>query len=205
MTITPELQRAVDIAEAMDKRGTSQAIIGPSPSGKTTMAIEYAEALKAKGVSDTIMLRDARKLDDNDAFAGVNLFTEAADSILIIEHLGEASAITQGRIAASIAGAIESESTVVIVTGGDALQDMLQKNRLASRFGTPVTLEKLSPEQIAEYNMTPEERAAAQASRDARDQRLNEWRDAKEISLATTRTLASPPTAVFKPKNPDKN
>lgn len=204
MTLAPELQRAVDIADAFDKRGTSQAILGPSPSGKTTMAIEYAEALKQKGVSDTIMLRDARKLDDNDAFAGVNLFTEAEDSILIIEHLGEASATTQGRIAAAIAGAIERESTVVIVTGGDALQDMLQKNHLASRFGTPVTLEKLSPEQIAEYKMTPEQRAAAQAERDARDHRLNEWRDAKDISLATTRAVSSPMTAVFKPKNPDK-
>ncbi|MDF3023676.1 MAG: hypothetical protein K0R10_1037, partial [Alphaproteobacteria bacterium] len=55
MTLAPELQRAVDIADAFDKRGTSQAILGPSPSGKTTMAIEYAESLKQKGVSDTIM------------------------------------------------------------------------------------------------------------------------------------------------------
>lgn len=204
MTIAPELQRAVDIADAFDKRGTSQAIIGPSPSGKTTMAIEYAEALKAKGVSDTIILRDARKLDDNDPFAGVNLFTEAEDSILIIEHLGAASGITQGRVAAGIAGAIESESTVVIVTGGDDLQDMLQKNHLTSRFGTPVVLEKLTDAQIAEYRMTPEERAAAEAERNARDHRLSEWREAKDISLATTRTMASPPTAVFKPKNPDK-
>ncbi len=205
MTLTPELQRAVDIADAFDKRGTSQAIIGPSPSGKTTMAIEYAEALKVKGVSDTVMLRDARKLDDNDAFAGVKFFEEAADSILIIEHLGEASAITQGRIAAGMAGAMESESTVVIVTGGDKLQEMLQKNHMASRFGTPVMLEKLSPEQIAEYNMTPEQRAVAQAERDARDQRLNEWKHAKDISLATTRAVSSPMTAVFKPKNPDKS
>lgn len=204
MTLAPQLQRVVSSADAFDMRGTSQAILGPSPSGKTTMAIAYAEALKVKGVSDTIMLRDARKLDDNDAFAGVNLFAEAKDSILIIEHLGDASAITQGRIAASIAGAIENESTVVIVTGGDDLQDALQKNHLASRFGTPVRLEKLFPEQIAEYNMTPQERAAAQAERDARAHRLNEWRDAKEISLATTRAVASPMTAVFRPKNPDK-
>lgn len=205
MTLTPQLQRAVDIADPWDKRGTSQAIIGPSPSGKTTMAIEYAEALKAKGVSDTVMLRDARKLDDNDPFAGVKFFQEAADSILIIEHLGESSAITQGRIAAGIAGAMESESTVVIVTGGDALQDMLQKNHLTSRFGTPVVLEKLSDEQIAEYRMTPEERAAAEQEKTARQQRLGEWREAKDISLATTRAIASPPTAVFKPKNPDKS
>ena len=205
MTLAPELQRAVDIADAFDKRGTSQAIIGPSPSGKTTMAIEYAEALKVKGVSDTIMMRDARKLDDNDAFAAVNLFTEAEDSILIIEHLGDASAITQGRIAAGIAGAVERESAVVIVTGGDALQDMLQKNHLASRFGTPVMLEKLTPEQVAKYNMTPEERLAAQAERTAREDRLNEWRENKGINLATTRSLTSPPTAVFKPKNPDKS
>lgn len=204
MTLTPELQRAVDIADAFDKRGTSQAITGPSPSGKTTMAIEYAEALKAKGVSDTIILRDARKLDDNDAFAAVNLFVEAEDSILIIEKLDEASAISQGRLAASIAGAIERENTVVIVTGGDRLLDTLKREHLESRFGTPVALEKLTDDQIAEYRMTPAERAAAQAERDAREQRLNEWRDAKEISLATTRAVASPMPAVFKPKNPDK-
>lgn len=204
MTLTPELQRAVDIADAFDKRGTSQAITGPSPSGKTTMAIEYAEALKAKGVSDTIILRDARKLDDNDAFAAVNLFVEAEDSILIIEKLDEASTISQARLAASIAGAIERENTVVIVTGGDRLLDTLKREHLESRFGTPVALEKLTDEQIAEYRMTPAERAAAQAERDAREQRLNEWRDAKEISLATTRAVASPMPAVFKPKNPDK-
>ncbi len=205
MTLTPELQRAVDIADAFDKRGTGQAIIGPSPSGKTTMALEYAEALKAKGVSDTVMMRDARKIDDSDPFAAVKVFTEAEDSILIIEHLGEASAIIQGRIAAGIAGAMESESTVVILTGGDALQDMLRKNHLTSRFGTPVILEKLTAEQIAEHRMTPEERAAAEQEKTAREQRLGEWRDAKEISLATTRAIQSPPTAVFKPKNPDKN
>ena len=204
MTLTPELQRAVDIADAFDKRGTSQAITGPSPSGKTTMAIEYAEALKAKGVSDTIILRDARKLDDNDAFAAVNLFVEAEDSILIIEKLDEASTISQARLAASIAGAIERENTVVIVTGGDRLLDTLKREHLESRFGTPVALEKLTDDQIAEYRMTPAERAAAQAERDAREQRLNEWRDAKEISLATTRAVASPKPAVFQPKNPDK-
>lgn len=204
MTLTPALQHAVDIADAFDKRGTSQAIAGPSPSGKTTMAIEYAEALKAKGVSDTIILRDARKLDDNDAFAAVNLFVEAEDGILIIEKFDEASAISQARLAACIAGAIERENTVVIVTGGDTLPDILKREHLESRFGAPVVLEKLTDEQIAEYRMSPAERAAAQTERDARDQRLNEWREARDINLATTRTLASPPTAVFKPKNPDK-
>jgi hypothetical protein len=204
MTLTPELQRAVDIADAFDKRGTSQAITGPSPSGKTTMAIEYAEALKAKGVSDTIILRDARKLDDNDPFAAVNLFTEAEDSILIIEKLDDASRITQARLAASIAGAIERESTVVIVTGSGNLQDMLKREHLESRFGTPVALEKLTEEQIAEYRMTPAERAAADAARTEQQKRLSEWREARDINLATTRAVASPPTAVFKPKNPDK-
>ncbi len=204
MTLDARLQRSADSASAFDKRGTSQAIIGPSPSGKTTQAIEYAEALKEKGVSGTVMLRDARKLDDNDAFAGVKLFEDADHAILVIEHLGEASAITQARIASGIAGAIERESTVVIVTGGDDLQDMLQKNHIASRFGVPVTLEKLAPEQIADYHRTPAEKAIAEQERVAREQRLNEWRDAADISLATTRAMPSPRTAVFKPKNPDK-
>ncbi len=91
------------------------------------------------------------------------------------------------------------------MTGGDTLPGILKREHLESRFGAPVVLEKLTDEQIAEYRMSPAERAAAQTARDARDQRLNEWREARDINLATTRTLASPPTAVFKPKNPDKN
>ncbi|HYD18920.1 MAG TPA: hypothetical protein VEF76_10620 [Patescibacteria group bacterium] len=200
MTLPSGLQRAVDAADAFERRGTSAAIIGPSPSGKTTLAIEYAEALKMKGVSDTIVMRDARTLDDNDPFSAINVFTAAEDSILILDKLGEASPTSQGRFAASIAGALENESVVLIVTGDEKLEDFLNRQRLMSRFGLPVRLEKLSAEDIADYHRTPEEKAAAAQQKAEQQKRLSEWRDSRDIAIGTRAPIISPATAKFRIK-----
>lgn len=203
MTLVPELQAAVDNAQAGDLRRLHQMILGPAPSGKTTQAHEYAEALAAKGLGGKLSLIDTSSIQYVGS-AG-KIFKEAKGGTIIIDELEKTIPTLRNEILAHIVRAISDNDTLVIITGAISLEnDIAMDPGLQRRMvNKPVLMERqFTREEMNTFNA---ERRAARAARDEeeqrrlqRAQRLAEWKSAKTEDLRPVKPITAPKTARFR-------
>lgn len=203
MSLLPELQEKVDNAGADGMQGLHHMILGPSPSGKTTQAREYVTALQDKGMqigpmtfvnaADWKSWSDFQQLGD--------ALKKAKGGALVIDELEKASDQMLRSTVSQIMLATTNNDTLVIVTGQPSLTSLFQLDtELEKRLGKPVVLtHKLTRDEMEEY--TAQQSAKDNARREevlATQQRVAEWRDARDEDLRPRTTFAAPKTARFR-------
>lgn len=199
MTLIPELQAAVDKAQAGDLQGLHQMILGPSPSGKTTQANAYAEALMTKGVTGSLRMLDINQIK----FVGNlgQVFNEAKGGVLLIDELEKTEATQRREILSHVVRAVSDGDTLIIITGAVSLEnDLAMEPALQRRMGPPVILDKKFTRAEMEAF-----KAAHNARRDAehemqevRAQRMAEWKTATAEDLRPRKAYTAPKTARFR-------
>lgn len=202
MILVPQLQAAVDKAQAGDLHGLHQIILGPAMSGKTTQAHGYVTALANKGGIGKMLRRDASDIK----FVGdvTRIFKDAKGGALVFDELERVDATTRREILAHMVRAISENDTLIIVTGAISLEnDMEMEAGLKRRMNTPIMLDRsFTQDEMRAHN------AAEAAQRDARDdaarreqaraQRVAEWKAAKNEDLRPHKSHAAPKTARFR-------
>lgn len=204
MTLIPELQAAVDRAQAGNLRGMHQMILGPSPSGKSTQARAYAKALAEKGVVgplreiDISVLRFVHSIGDE--------FSAAKGGVLLIDELEKSGADQRREVLAHVVRAISEGDTLVIITGAVSLEkDRDMDAGLQQRMNKPIILDRqFTVPQMDAYNATGRDLFAEEKTAQAmRAQRIAEWKEAKTEDLRPLKPIIAPKTARFrKPQVP---
>ena len=202
MTLHPELQLAVDTATPGSLRGLHQMILGPAPSGKTTQARAYADALAVKGFGGKVSEFDISML----RFVGdtAKIFESAKGGTLVVDELEKADSSQRREILSHIVQAISDGGTLIIVTGAVSLEnDMEMEPGLSRRMNKPVILDRqLTRAEMKAFNdARGEEREAAERERkvqEQRAQRVAEWKAAKNEDLQPKKSYVAPKTARFR-------
>ena len=203
MTLLPELQSSVDTAGASGIAGLHRVILGPSPSGKTTQAHEYIAALQAKGIGishvASINVADWSGWGDFQDLG--HCLQKAKGGAILIEELDKATDEMLRAAVTQIVRTTAKNDTLVIVMGQPSLTSIYQMNtQLEERLNKPIVLtHKLTPDEREEFNM--QKNAADNARRQkalASQQRVEEWRTARDEDLRPRSKLAAPKTARFR-------
>lgn len=202
MTLVPELQAAVDNAQKGEMRGLHQMILGPAPSGKTTQARAYAEALAAKGIGGKVSELDISMLK----YVGdaARIFATAKGGTLVIDELEKTDSSQRREILSHAVRAISDGDTLVIITGALSLEnDMEMEPGLSRRMNKPVILDRqltrLEMNAFNDARRTAREAADRERiAQEKRAQRVAEWKAAKNEDLLPGKSYAAPKTARFR-------
>ena len=202
MSLLPELQAAVDKAQAGDLRGLHQALLGPGPSGKTTQAHEYAAALAVKGVGGQVHDLEISQLK----FVGDigRQFTAAKGGTLVIDELQNTSETQRREVMAHIVRAISDNDTLVIMTGALSLENDIDMDPgLKRRMNPPIIFDRIFTR--AEMDGYREAQRVQRMAREQeqqeqalRAQRVAEWKAAKNEDLRPAKPITAPKTARFR-------
>lgn len=202
MSLLPELQAAVDQAQAGDLRGLHLMILGPSPSGKSTQAHAYAEALVEKGLAGSM-----REFDFSRAkYVGIagQMFNEAKGGVLLIDELEKSAPELRREILFHVLRAISDGDTLVIITGAASLEnDVASDPGLQRRMNKPIILDKqFTRAEMDAFNADRRsQRDIAKAERKKQEDRalrVAEWKAAKNEDLRPQTPIAAPKTARFR-------
>ncbi len=203
MSLLPELQEKVDNAGADGMQGLHRMILGPSPSGKTTQARNYITALQDKGVNigpvRFVNAADWQNWSDFQSFG--DTLKEAKGGAIVIDELEKADDRMLRSTVAQIMLATTNNDTLVIVTGQPSLSSLFKiDTQLEKRLGKPILLmHKLNHDDMEEFRA---QKSAADNARRAAvlatQQRVAEWRDARDEDLRPRTTFAAPKTARFR-------
>ncbi len=212
MTLLPELQASVDNAVKGSHRGLHHAILGPSPSGKSTQARAYADALAAKGFDGKLHILEPAGLK----FFGqsIGIFQQAKGGIIIIDELERLPDPFKKEVLQGAMHAIAHDKTVVIFTGAASLErDILDSDPgMTHRLNKPIILtQQFTQQEMDDYHAAEKlaeierQKPAEQRQREAAEKRMAEvaaqrraeWKAAKNEDLQPRKKMAAPKTARF--------
>ncbi|HYD18921.1 MAG TPA: hypothetical protein VEF76_10625 [Patescibacteria group bacterium] len=198
MTLLPELQESVDRATRGSFKGLHQVIAGPSPSGKTTQARAYIEALRQKGSSGNTAIFTNAVDWRNTAWMDIeNAFKNAKGGVLVIDELEKAEPAFQRIVTTRATQAIEDGDTLLIFTGAPEILDVIRGYPgLHRRLNAPIVLTRqFTEDDMEEFSI---QRQQIENQRRTAALRQAEWKEAKDEDLRPHKKMAAPKTARFR-------
>ena len=186
-----------------------QVIAGPSRSGKSTRALEYADALDLVGIT-----RGMPRFMSGASTSGTNcaqMFRDIKQGTLIIDEPEKFSDRDRADVYRHLVEAYDKQSCVVVITGDKpAIESFIadMPPELKSRWTPEVreTTHVFTAEECAEFDA--ERKAARETSIKHAEQQLKraaemkKWRDLPEVDVSVPQTVKAMKPVRFTPAKP---